>query len=182
MSARLIVSCMSATPGPDVVVTPRLPPNEAPSAAPTAAISSSAWNVMTLKFLCFESSCSTSLAGVIGYVPRNTVKPLSSLTATMPSAVVFWSAVVNNAQFGLFARDPASALVLTDSVVRANRPLARGGAGRGVSVQEGARASLTGTAVIDSLDFGVVGGGMPGKVMKSRNKITHGAPIADVLG
>jgi hypothetical protein len=29
---------------------------------------------------------------------------------------------------------------------------------------------------------GVVGGGMPGKVMKARNKIAAGAPIADVLG
>jgi hypothetical protein len=84
---RLIVSCINATPGPEVVVTPRFPPNDAPSAAPTAAISSSAWNVITLKFLCLESSCSTSLAGVIGYVPRKTVSPDSSLTATIPSAV-----------------------------------------------------------------------------------------------
>jgi 3-phenylpropionate/trans-cinnamate dioxygenase ferredoxin reductase subunit len=29
---------------------------------------------------------------------------------------------------------------------------------------------------------GVVGGGMPGKVMKSRAKVAAGAPIADVLG
>ena len=34
----------------------------------------------------------------------------------------------------------------------------------------------------DGVVTGVVGGGMPGKVMKSRNKIAHGAPIADVLG
>ncbi|WP_172800658.1 FAD/NAD(P)-binding oxidoreductase [Mycobacterium sp. IS-1496] len=34
----------------------------------------------------------------------------------------------------------------------------------------------------DGVVAGVVGGGMPGKVMKTRNKIAKGAPIADVLG
>jgi 3-phenylpropionate/trans-cinnamate dioxygenase ferredoxin reductase component len=34
----------------------------------------------------------------------------------------------------------------------------------------------------DGVVAGVVGGGMPGKVMKARNKIASGAPIADVLG
>src|SRR5690349_8439281 len=34
----------------------------------------------------------------------------------------------------------------------------------------------------DGVVAGVVGGGMPGKVMKARNKIAAGAPIADVLG
>jgi NADPH-dependent 2,4-dienoyl-CoA reductase/sulfur reductase-like enzyme len=34
----------------------------------------------------------------------------------------------------------------------------------------------------DGVVAGVVGGGMPGKVMKSRNKIANSAPIADVLG
>jgi hypothetical protein len=29
---------------------------------------------------------------------------------------------------------------------------------------------------------GVVGGGMPGRVMKVRSKIAAGAPIAEVLG
>ncbi len=33
----------------------------------------------------------------------------------------------------------------------------------------------------DGVVVGVVGGGMPGKVMKARNKIAKGAPIADVL-
>jgi hypothetical protein len=33
----------------------------------------------------------------------------------------------------------------------------------------------------DGVVAGVVGGGMPGKVMKSRAKIAAGAPIADVL-
>jgi len=34
----------------------------------------------------------------------------------------------------------------------------------------------------DGAVAGVVGGGMPGKVMKTRSKIASGAPIADVLG
>ncbi|MCH9736951.1 MAG: NAD(P)/FAD-dependent oxidoreductase [Actinomycetia bacterium] len=34
----------------------------------------------------------------------------------------------------------------------------------------------------DGVVVGVVGGGMPGKVMKTRSKIAAGAPIADVLG
>jgi NADPH-dependent 2,4-dienoyl-CoA reductase/sulfur reductase-like enzyme len=34
----------------------------------------------------------------------------------------------------------------------------------------------------DGVVAGVVGGGMPGKVMKTRNKIANSAPIADVLG
>ncbi|WP_197374404.1 NAD(P)/FAD-dependent oxidoreductase [Mycolicibacterium baixiangningiae] len=34
----------------------------------------------------------------------------------------------------------------------------------------------------DGVVAGVVGGGMPGKVMKTRNKIANGAPISDVLG
>ena len=53
-------------PGPDVLVTPSAPPYEAPIAAPIPAISSSAWKVMTLKFLCLDSSCRMSDAGVIG--------------------------------------------------------------------------------------------------------------------
>ena len=34
----------------------------------------------------------------------------------------------------------------------------------------------------DGVVVGVVGGGMPGKVMKARSKIASGAPISDVLG
>ncbi|MEO3760902.1 FAD/NAD(P)-binding oxidoreductase [Mycobacterium sp. B14F4] len=34
----------------------------------------------------------------------------------------------------------------------------------------------------DGLVAGVVGGGMPGKVMKARNKVATGAPISEVLG
>ena len=44
---RPIVSCFSTIPGPLEVETASEPPNDAPSAAPTAAISSSAWKVRT---------------------------------------------------------------------------------------------------------------------------------------
>ncbi len=49
--ARPIVSALSTMPGPAEIVTPSAPPNDAPSAAPAAAISSSAWNVTTPKSL-----------------------------------------------------------------------------------------------------------------------------------
>ncbi len=65
-TARPIVSDLSATPGPEVVVTPSEPPKAAPSAAPMPAISSSAWKVRTPKFLCLLSSWRMSEAGVIG--------------------------------------------------------------------------------------------------------------------
>ena len=50
-TARPTVSDFSTIPGPADVVTPSAPPNDAPSAAPTAAISSSAWNVRIPKCL-----------------------------------------------------------------------------------------------------------------------------------
>ena len=67
--ARPSASPLSAMPGPDEPVTPTLPPNEAPMAEVTAAISSSAWNVATPKCLYLASACRTLLAGVIGYEP-----------------------------------------------------------------------------------------------------------------
>ena len=79
-----MVSDLSAMPGPDVVVTPSAPPNAAPSAAPTPEISSSAWNVVTPKALCLDSSCRMSDAGVIGYEPRNTGSPVVRPAATSP--------------------------------------------------------------------------------------------------
>ena len=66
LTASPIVSDFSATPGPEVVVTPSAPPKAAPSAAPMPAISSSAWNVRTPNRLCLLSSCRMSEAGVIG--------------------------------------------------------------------------------------------------------------------
>ena len=65
-TARPIVSIFSTTPGPLDVQTASAPPKLAPSAAPAAAISSSAWNVRTPKFLCRERSSSSADAGVIG--------------------------------------------------------------------------------------------------------------------
>ena len=79
-----IVSCLSARPGPEVEVTASDPPYAAPSAAPTAAISSSAWKVRTPNRLCLDSSCSTSEAGVIGYEPRNSGSPDRWEAATRP--------------------------------------------------------------------------------------------------
>ena len=66
ITASPIVSILSASPGPEVVLTPRLPPKEAPSAAATPAISSSAWKVITPSGLCLLSSWRMSEAGVIG--------------------------------------------------------------------------------------------------------------------
>ncbi len=50
------------------------------------AISSSAWNVMTPKFLCLDSSWRMSDAGVIGYVPSSTCRSDRRPAATMPYA------------------------------------------------------------------------------------------------
>ena len=66
ITARPMVSDFSAMPGPDVLVTPSDPANEAPSAAPMPAISSSAWKVVMPNRLCLLSSCRMSEAGVIG--------------------------------------------------------------------------------------------------------------------
>ena len=66
ITARPIVSCFRSIPGPLDAVTPRWPPNAAPSAMFAAAISSSAWTVRTPNRLCRESSWRSSEAGVIG--------------------------------------------------------------------------------------------------------------------
>ena len=65
------VSAFRTTPGPADVHTPSAPPKLAPSAAPTAAISSSAWKVRTPNSLWCASSSRIPDAGVIGYAPRN---------------------------------------------------------------------------------------------------------------
>ena len=66
ITARPMVSDFSAMPGPEVLVTPSEPANEAPSAAPMPAISSSAWKVVIPNRLCLLSSWRMSEAGVIG--------------------------------------------------------------------------------------------------------------------
>jgi hypothetical protein len=47
ITAKFMASDLRAMPGPEEAVTPRAPPKEAPIAAQTAAISSSAWKVTT---------------------------------------------------------------------------------------------------------------------------------------
>src|ERR1700730_17773515 len=54
--ARPMASVFSAMPGPEVVVMASAPEYAAPIAEVMAAISSSAWNVITPKFLYMESS------------------------------------------------------------------------------------------------------------------------------
>ena len=84
VTARPTVSLLRTTPGPAEVQTPSEPPKLAPSAAPTAAISSSAWKVRTPKFLWRASSSRIADAGVIGYAPRNSGRPLSFDAAISP--------------------------------------------------------------------------------------------------
>ena len=64
--ARPSISVLSAMPGPDVDVTPSAPAYAAPIAAPMAAISSSAWKVITPYRLRSASVCSSREAGVMG--------------------------------------------------------------------------------------------------------------------
>jgi hypothetical protein len=66
MTASPMPSALSAMPGPLEAVTPMAPPKEAPMAEVTAAISSSAWKVRTLKRLCIASSSRMLEAGVMG--------------------------------------------------------------------------------------------------------------------
>jgi len=64
--ARPSISVLSAMPGPDDDVTPSAPAYAAPIAAPMAAISSSAWKVITPYRLRLASVCNSSDAGVMG--------------------------------------------------------------------------------------------------------------------
>ncbi len=66
ITARLMASLFSATPGPLVPVAAKAPPKAAPMAAPMAAISSSAWKVRTSKCFWAARKCRMSLAGVMG--------------------------------------------------------------------------------------------------------------------
>jgi hypothetical protein len=66
ITARFIASLFNARPGPEVEVIASAPPNAAPIAAPIAAISSSAWKVVTPKLLYCARSWRRSDAGVIG--------------------------------------------------------------------------------------------------------------------
>src|SRR5512146_2989307 len=66
ITARPIASDLRAMPGPEVPVSARAPPYAAPIVAPIAAISSSAWNVLTPNDLEPDSWWRMSEAGVIG--------------------------------------------------------------------------------------------------------------------
>ena len=66
MTASPMASDFSEMPGPEVEVTPRCPAKLAPIAAPTPAISSSAWIVVTPNRLSRDRVCRMSDAGVIG--------------------------------------------------------------------------------------------------------------------
>src|SRR5436309_10439235 len=86
ITARPMASVFSATPGPLVVVIASAPLKAAPIADVIPAISSSAWNVRTPKFLYIDSSWRMSLAGVIGYEPRKSGRPDWRDAATYPRA------------------------------------------------------------------------------------------------
>ena len=64
--AKPMASPFKATPGPDEEVMPMPPAYEAPMAAQAAAISSSAWKVVTPKGAMPDKVCRTLDAGVIG--------------------------------------------------------------------------------------------------------------------
>jgi hypothetical protein len=73
LMARPSASVLSATPGPELEVTPSAPAQEAPMAEQMAAISSSAWKVTTPRCRRPARVCNRAEAGVIGYDPRNRV-------------------------------------------------------------------------------------------------------------
>ena len=87
ITARFIASLFKHIPGPDVDVQASAPAYAAPTADAQPAISSSACIVMTPMDLCFASSCRMSVAGVMGYEPRNSLMPAFSAAAISPYAV-----------------------------------------------------------------------------------------------
>ncbi len=86
ITASPIASVFKASPGPLEAVMPSDPANDAPMAAPMAAISSSAWKVVMRKRRYFDSSWRMSLAGVMGYEPKKSRRPPCCPAATSPSA------------------------------------------------------------------------------------------------
>ena len=92
ITASPIVSAFRTTPGPADVHTPSDPPKVAPSAAPTAAISSSAWKVRTPNSLWCASSSRIPEAGVIGYAPRKSGELGLRLAATVRASA--WLPVI----------------------------------------------------------------------------------------
>ena len=86
ITAKPSASTFRASPGPDVVVHARFPPSAAPIAEHIPPISSSAWRCLTPYFLNPLRKCSISVAGVIGYEPRNSGILASRAAVTSPSA------------------------------------------------------------------------------------------------
>src|SRR5690606_11605427 len=80
-------SDFNANPGPEVVVMARSPAYEAPKADAMPAISSSASKVLTPKSLRSDRAVKISVAGVIGYDPKNNSSPAFSAAAKKPHAV-----------------------------------------------------------------------------------------------
>ena len=72
---------------PAVIVPVYAPAKEAPMEEAQPAISSSHCTVVTPKLLCLDNSCSTSVAGVIGYDPKKSRLPAFSAAAINPYAV-----------------------------------------------------------------------------------------------
>jgi len=66
MTARFMASDFRQMPGPEVDVAASAPANDAPTALAQPDISSSHCTVMTPIDLCLASSCSMSVAGVMG--------------------------------------------------------------------------------------------------------------------
>ena len=85
--ARPSISVLSAKPGPEVDVTPSAPAYAAPIAAPIAAISSSAWKVITPYRVRPARVCSSTEAGVMGY-PAKIMRssPVARSPASSPHA------------------------------------------------------------------------------------------------
>ena len=79
-----MASLLRQMPGPEVEVAAREPANEAPMALAQPEISSSHCTVFTPKLLCLASSWRMSVAGVMGYEPKNSCNPAFSAAAISP--------------------------------------------------------------------------------------------------
>ena len=87
ITAKPNASLLSESPGPEVVVTAKLPAKAAPIDVQIPAISSSACNVFTPRSLRLASSTRMSVAGVMGYDPEKSGRCAFSAAAISPQAV-----------------------------------------------------------------------------------------------
>src|SRR5690606_35275312 len=86
MKASDIASDFRAMPGPDEPVTARLPAEAAPIVEPMAAISSSAWNVLTPYLRWRARAWGVSDAGAMGYEPEDIGRPAAWAATIRPEA------------------------------------------------------------------------------------------------